>query len=256
VGGTIDWQIVSYVYVAFLGLVLGSFYNVVGIRVPQKETLLGYSHCPKCNHRLHAVELIPIVSFIIQKGRCKHCGSSISVKYFVIELLTGVLFLFSYVFLQENMIEYIVIVVFISLMVIVSVSDIHYRIVPDIILLIFLPVILVLRLISDIMPWYEALLGGAFGFGFLYLISLYGKWRFKKEALGGGDIKLYVLIGIVLGIQNVFVSILFSAVIALIYNLIKKQQGYFAFVPFIFAGSLIAYFWGTAFTDWYMSLFF
>lgn len=249
-------EYIIYSYILFLGLVLGSFYNVVGLRVPNKETILGRSHCPTCHHTLHAWELIPVFSFLFLKGQCKHCKSKISVKYMVIELLTAFLFLFSYVFLQDNVVEYILIVVFVSLMIIVTVSDIQYRIVPDVILVIFFPVILTLRIISDAMTWYDGLLGAVFGFVFLFLISLYGKWRFKKEALGGGDIKLYILIGLVLGIQNVFVSILFSALIALVFNLIIRKKDYFAFVPFIFAGSMITYFWGSAFTEWYMSLFF
>ncbi len=149
------------------------------------------------------------------------------------ELLTGVLFLVSFVILRDNMVEYILIVTFISLMVIITVSDLYYQIIPDIILIIFFPIILTLRLLSPINAWYDGILGGVLGFGFMFLIALYGKVRFKKDALGGGDIKLYLIIGIVLGYQNVFLSLFFAALIGLVYSfVVRKQKGYLPFVPF------------------------
>jgi leader peptidase (prepilin peptidase)/N-methyltransferase len=141
-------------------------------------------------------------------------------------------------------------------MIIVTVSDLYYKIVPDKILLIFLPVIFTLRMFSE-MIWWHSLLGGVVGFGFMYLVSLYGKIRFKKEALGGGDIKLYFLIGLFLGINTVIISIMFAAILGIIYSIIfRKRKGYLPFVPFIFGGSLIAYFVGTEFVNWYVSLLF
>ena len=94
------------------------------------------------------------------------------------------------------------------------------------------------------------------GFGFLYLIALYGKLRFKQEALGGGDIKLYAIIGIVLGYQTVFLSLFFAAISALIVNaIVGKKKGYIPFVPFIFFGAMVAYFIGPDIIAWYSSLF-
>ena len=248
-------NILIYSYIFMLGLIFGSFFNVVGIRIPNKESLLGRSHCPSCNKQLGAVELIPVIGYLILKGKCKECKYPISIKYPLIELITGVLFLVSFVFLRENMVEYILIVVFISLLVIITVSDLYYQIIPDIILLVFFPIILALRLISPIEMWYDGLLGGLLGFIFMYLIALYGKKRFKKDALGGGDIKLYLIIGVVLGYQTVFLSMLFGSLIALIYSLIFLKKGkYLPFVPFIAVGSLLAYFFGNNILEWYIAL--
>ena len=154
--------------------------------------------------------MFPIVGYLLLGGRCKGCKTHIPIKYPLMELLTGVLFLVSFVFLRENMVEYVLIVMFISLMVIITVSDLYYQVIPDIILIVFFPVILTLRLIHPIDAWYDGMLGGILGFGFMFLIALYGKIRFKKDALGGGDIKLYLIIGIVLGYQNVFLSLFFE----------------------------------------------
>jgi leader peptidase (prepilin peptidase)/N-methyltransferase len=131
-------------------------------------------------------------------------------------------------------------------MTIVTVSDLYYKIVPDIVLLFFFPIILGLRLYGDTMMWYESILGGVLAFIFLYLIALYGKKRFNKDALGGGDIKLYLLIGLFLGYQTVFLSLIFASVIGLIMGLVikKDEHNYIAFVPFIYAGSMLAYVFG------------
>ena len=202
-------DIIIYTYIFVLGLVFGSFFNVVGIRVPQKESLMGRSHCNKCDHKIRWFELVPVLGYILIAGKCSKCKTPISIKYPLMELLTGTLFLVSYIILRENMVEYILVVSFISLMTIISVSDLYYKIVPDTILLVFLPVILTLRILSDAMPWQEGVIGGIVAFVFMYLIALYGKMRFKTLALGGGDIKLYVLIGIFLGYNLVFLSLFF-----------------------------------------------
>ena len=245
-------EILIYSYIFIMGLIFGSFFNVVGIRVPNKETLLGRSHCPNCNKQLGVVELIPIIGYIVLKGKCQECKHPISIKYPIMEFITGLLFLVSFVILKENMVEYVLIVLFISLLVIITVSDMYYQIIPDSILLVFFPVILILRIMSPIELWYDGLLGGLLGFGFMYLIALYGKKRFKKDALGGGDIKLYLIIGVVLGYQTVFLSLLFASLIALIYSFIFSEKGkYLPFVPFIAIGSLLAYFLGNTILEWY-----
>jgi leader peptidase (prepilin peptidase)/N-methyltransferase len=245
------------IYIFIIGLFFGSFYNVVGIRVPKGETLLGRSKCPNCGHTLGAFELIPIIGYIGIKGRCKNCGSKIALKYPLMEFSTAFLFAISFVILHDNMVEYILVTVFISLLTIVSVSDMYYQIVPDKILIVFFPLIFGLRMLSPVIPWYEAIIGSILAVLFLLGISVYGKWRFKKEALGGGDIKLYALIGLVLGYNTVILSILFASILGLLfYVFFRPKNHYIPFVPFIMIGSLIAYFVGPAMVNWYLSLFF
>ncbi|MGS0973366.1 MAG: prepilin peptidase [Candidatus Izemoplasmataceae bacterium] len=248
-------DIVWYIYVTFIGLMLGSFYNVVGIRVPAGESLLGRSHCPKCGKTLGVIELLPVIGYLVLRGKCKECKSHISIKYPLIELISGSLFLLLFVLLRSNMVEYIVSISFVSLMLIVVVSDLYYQVVPDKVLLVFLPIIFVLRMFSDVMPWYESIIGGVLGFGFMYLIAWYGEKRFKKQALGGGDIKLYFIIGLFLGYNLVFLSLFFASVIGLLYGMIiRKKTGYIPFVPFIFVGSILSYLVGQAFIDWYLGI--
>ncbi len=250
-------QILMFLYVFFIGTIFGSFFNVVGIRIPINQSLTGRSHCPSCNKTLGWLELFPILGYIVLHGKCKTCNVNISIKYPLIELLTGLLFLFSYIMLFENIIEFFLLIAFISLMIILTVSDLYYKIVPNKILLVFLPIIFTLRMFSPAILWYNAIIGAFMGFGFLYLISIYGKKRFKQEALGGGDIKLYFIVGLVLGIELVFFSVLFASVFGLLYSVIFiRKKGYIPFVPFILAGSLFAYFYGQYIIDWYIALIF
>lgn len=249
------YYVILYTYIFTMGLFFGSFFNVVGIRIPNKESLLGRSHCPNCGKTLGPLELFPIVGYILLKGKCRECKTKISMKYPLMEFITGALFLTSFVFLQQNMVEYILIVLFISLMIIITVSDIYYQVVPDVILIIFLPFIFILRIFSPIELWYDGIIGGLFGFSFMYLIALYGKFRFKKDALGGGDIKLYFIIGIVLGYQLVILSLFFASLFGLIFGIIiRKRTGHVPFVPFIFAGSILTYFVGNGIIEWYVSI--
>lgn len=246
-----------YTYIFIMGMFLGSFYNVVGIRLPKKETLLGRSHCPNCGHQLGALELFPVIGYLLIKGKCKSCKSKIALKYPMMEFLTGVLFLISYIYFGENIIEYSLILVFISLMTIVTVSDLYYQIVPDRILIIFLPIIVTLRILSGEMPWYEGVIGGILGFLFLFGIQKYAEKRFGQDALGGGDVKLYLLIGTFLGYQLVFLSLVIAALSGMIHSALRKQKEgtHIAFVPYIYFGSMIAYYFGRQFIELYLNLF-
>jgi leader peptidase (prepilin peptidase)/N-methyltransferase len=171
------------------------------------------------------------------------------------EFLTGGLFAISFVFLHQYMIEYIIVIVFISLLIIVSVSDLYYRIVPDIVLLVFLPILLGLRLASPVILWYDGIIGAVIGFSFMYLMALYGKHRFQVEALGGGDIKLYGLIGLVLGYNLIFISVLFAGLLGLLfYGVFRPKDRYIPFVPFIAIGSIVAYFIGPTVNQWILIL--
>jgi len=249
-------EIIYIITLFVLGIVLSSFYTLVGIRVPQKESINGRSHCDHCKQTLPWYGLIPVLGWFIVKGKCVHCKTSVSIKYPIIELIGGLLFALSYFILKDNMIEYSIVLVFISLMIIVTVSDIHYQIVPDKVLLFFLPFIFILRMVFPLTTWYFSLLGGLLGFGFMYFMAWYGKKRFKQDALGGGDIKLYFLIGLFLELELVFLSLFFASITGLIFGkLYIKKMEHMAFVPFIFMGSLLAYFIGPVLLEWYTGLF-
>jgi len=244
-----------YFFLFFLGSALTSFFTLIGMRAPHGESINGRSYCDQCEMPVPWYGLIPVFGYFILKGKCKHCKQKINPLYPAIEFLVGLLFALSYLYLQDNVIEYVIVSVFYALMIIVSVSDLHYRIVPDKILLVFLPALLISRIFFPLTLWYYSVLGGVFGFLFMWFMAWYGKKRFKQEALGGGDIKLYFLIGVFLEIHLVFLSLFFASLVGLIFGkFIMKKTNYIPFVPFIFAGSLMAYFIGPYLLNWYLGL--
>ena len=248
-------EIITFIGIFFLGSTLTSFFTLVGVRVPKGESINGRSYCDQCEMPVPWFGLIPVLGYFILKGKCKHCNVNISILYPLIELFGGLTFVLSYLYLQDNVVEYSIVLVFIALMIIVSVSDLTYRIVPDKILLIFLPVLLLLRLFFPLTLWYYSILGGIFGFFFMWFMAWYGKKRFKQEALGGGDIKLYFLIGLFLEIHLVFLSLFFASLIGLVFGkLVMRKSKFVPFVPFIFAGSLMAYFIGPYLLTWYLGI--
>jgi leader peptidase (prepilin peptidase)/N-methyltransferase len=236
-----------------LGTIMGSFYNVVGYRLPNGMSLIKpASHCPNCNHRLGPMELIPIVSYIIQLGKCKNCHQKIAIFYPLFEAFTGILFAVSYlVFGFSN--ELLVALTFSSTLLIVILTDMKYMIICDEVLLFSGIMIVVLRLLMNynIMT---LLLDISLPFIFLLAVKLFGDFIFKKESLGGGDIKLMVVIGLVLGWQTAIISVAFAAFIALpisIIILIFKKTNVIAFGPFLSASALIMYYLGITYMTIY-----
>ena len=251
-----EWVLISYFFI--IGLLLGSFYNVVGIRVPNNESIMNppRSYCPTCKRNLTLIDLIPVFSYLFLRGKCRGCQKKISALYPLIEFSTGVLFVLAY-WLLGWALELIVALVFISLLIIIFISDIRYMIIPDKVLLFFAPIILVLRLfVAPLSPWWDALLGAVVGFGILLLIAVV-----SRGGMGGGDIKLYGVLGLVLGVKGVLLSLFFASFFGAIFGLVGMLAGRvkrgkpIPFGPYIVLGSLTAYFWGESILAWYVQLF-
>lgn len=247
---------ITYTILIFvIGLLFGSFYNVVGLRVPLHESLVAPgSHCKSCKRQLTALDLIPVLSYLCLGGKCRKCKTKVSPLYPMVELATGLLFAAAYRTIG-NSFELIVVLLFISLLMIIAVSDINYMIVPDRILLFFLPLLLAGRIFAPLDIWWDSLLGAVVGFGVLLLISL-----ISKGGIGGGDIKLFLIIGLVLGTIETLMTLFFAALLGMIVGIIMlkiRKQGRktpIPFVPFIALASLVVYFWGETIIDWYINL--
>ncbi|MFJ7727109.1 prepilin peptidase [Neobacillus sp. NPDC097160] len=237
----------------FYGIILGSFFNVVSFRVPLKKSIIvPRSACPTCGHQLKAYELIPVFSYVIQRGKCHGCQSRISPIYPIFELLTGLLFMTAPLVVGWSW-ELVVALTLISMFMIIVVSDIHYMIIPDKILIWFAGIFLLERMIWPLNPWWDSLLGAVIGFTLLLIVAFV-----SKGGMGGGDVKLYAVLGLVLGVKLVllsfFLSTLFGAVIgvlALLLKIVKRRQPV-PFGPFIAAGTLAAYYWGSEIIDFYI----
>jgi len=256
-------MVVYYAIVFFVfGLMFGSFYNVVGYRLPKKESLaFPSSHCPVCNHKLSPLELIPVISFLCLGGKCKACKTKISWYYAFFELLTGLLFMLSYLRFGLSA-ECLAAVVFSSILVIIIISDYKYYIIPDEIIIIGAFLLVVTIFVSsgyatsnfDLTSAFKgagiAILNGVISFCIMYGIKLLGDYFFKRESMGGGDIKLLFLFGLVIGFQLSIISIFLASFIGLpvsIFLMKKKRTQIIPFGPFLAISALILYFSGI---DW------
>ncbi len=244
----------TMLYIFTIGLVLGSFYNVVGLRIPiGKSIVKPRSSCPKCQHVLTTRELLPVLSYIVQIGKCRHCSTAIPIKYPIIEFLTGVLFVLSFQ-LYDFQLEVIVAWTLISLLIIIVVSDLSYMLIPNKVLLFFLPFVIIQRLFIPLTPWWDMFLGGFVGFTLLLLISL-----MSKGGMGGGDIKLYGVLGLILGCKLIVLSFFLAALVGTSVGLLgmaigKVQRGKpIPFGPSIAAGTLVAYYYGDVLINWYFT---
>lgn len=206
-----------YTWVLFIfGTLFGSFYNVVGYRLPKGESIVRPpSHCPNCNHRLTLIELIPIFSYLLQLGKCKNCKKKISLFYPIFELFSGILFALSYVVFGPTP-ELLIALIFVSMTLIIIISDIHYFIILDEILIIGVVLIGTLfYLTGGFSLLFDAILNGSIAFAIMFLIKKLGDFMFKKESMGGGDIKLLFVYGFVFGFEMAVLSIFIASFIGL-----------------------------------------
>lgn len=229
-----------------LGTILGSFYNVVAYRITKGESILfPSSHCPKCNHKLRPWELIPVFSFLLQKGRCSNCKDKISWFYPLAEIACGILFVICYLSFGISK-ELIIALTFISMLIIVMLSDYYYMIIEDCVLLIFGIFILLEKfLLYGFDSFVNSLIGGIIAFLIMLGLKLFGDFIFKKESLGGGDVKLMAIFGMVIGWDMSIITIFLSAFIALPISLIilnKKSNHEIPYGPFLSIAALIIYF--------------
>jgi leader peptidase (prepilin peptidase) / N-methyltransferase len=249
-------MIVLIALLYFYGLVIGSFYNVVGLRVPLGKSIIKPRSSCSCGHQLTALELIPVLSYVFQRGKCRVCKTRISPIYPMFELLTGVLFATAPLVIGWN-IELVVALTLISLFIIISVSDVAYMMIPDKVLLVFAGIFLLERIFIPLEPWWNPLLGAAIGFSVLFVIALV-----SNGGMGGGDIKLFALIGFVVGVKILIVAFFLSTLLGTVFGLIGMLFGFvkkskpFPFGPFIAIGTMIAYYYGDSIIEAYFNIFF
>lgn len=226
-----------------LGSVMGSFYHVVATRVSNEESIIKPgSHCHICNKDLKWYELIPIISFVIQKGKSRCCKRPLPISYLIVEVITGSLFSVAYRvfgFTPELLIN----LIFISGLIIVIISDIEYMIILDEVLTISSILIVILNLVFfGFKTTITVLSNGLGAFLLMLIVKWIGDFIFKKESLGGGDIKLMFLFGLVIGLPMSVVTIFFATFIAFpiaIYVLLRRKDNMIPFGPFLSVAAII-----------------
>ena len=203
------------IIIFILGLLLGSFYNVVGIRLLKKESIVKpRSHCPKCNYVLKWYENIPVLSYIFLKGKCSNCKEKISLMYPLMELLTAVLFVISYLLfgISEN---FFIAIIISSLITIIFITDIKDMIILDEVLVTAFILIFIIKIVyGGLIPAFASVTNGFILFLIMYGIKYLGDKLFQKESLGGGDIKLSFIAGMTLGFPLGMLYIVLGAFLA------------------------------------------
>ena len=232
-------------FIFVIGAIFGSFYGVVGTRLPEGKSIVKpRSHCEKCGHILKWYENIPILSYIFLGGLCKKCKNSIGFVYFLTELLSGCLFALCYKVFGISY-EFFTAVILSSLVIIIFVSDSKYMIINDSPLIISAIIIFIIKwLNTGIVSALLSILSGLIIFGVAYLLMLFGSLVFKQEALGGGDIKLSFVAGMVLGVKLGILYIVLASFLAFpyaVYVTLKNKDNMLPFGPFLVSSLLIIY---------------
>ena len=236
-----EWYI--YIILFIFGSVMVSFLNVVAIRLSNNESILWpSSHCHNCQHKLKWYELIPIFSYLFQKGKSNCCHTRIPISYFIIELVTAVLYMVSYhsFGLSYNL---VISLIFISSLIIIIVSDIEYMIILDEIVAVTGILIILLDLLFFGLDYTTfKIVDGILAFFSMYLVKIIGDRIFKRESMDGGDIKLMLLFGLVIGLPLSICNIFLATFIAFpisIYILFSRKDNLIPFGPFLAMGAIL-----------------
>lgn len=245
---------VIYIIIALLGIIIGSFLNVCIYRIPKRESIhYPGSHCMTCSQPLKAFDLIPVLSYLWLRGKCRYCHRKISIQYPLIEMINGLLYLLIYYYFGMSILAVAYGVLF-STLLIIAVIDYYTMRIPNS-LIIFGTSIGVFYLvfqslyIEDIRVLLNGVMGMFVGAGIIGLIMLFSLLVFKKEGMGMGDLKLLAMIGLFTGSRNVLYTIFLAVVAGGCYAtviLIRKKQEIFPFGPFLSGGAVIAILWGDA----------
>lgn len=240
------------------GLLIGSFLNACAYRIPMKISIArGRSACPRCGHQIAAYDNIPLLSYVVLRGRCRACRAPIHWRYPVVEALTG--FLFAALAVHDGLAPVLGLhLVFVAALILVSDVDIQVRIIPDVVVLPVAVVGLAGMMILDSEHWwiYPAAAFGAAGF--LLVIGLVYERLRKVEGMGMGDVKLALCMGAYLGasvVPALFVGFLLGALAGVV---VASRGGSaktaIPFGPFLAVGAVVALFAGPWLIDWYLSL--
>jgi prepilin signal peptidase PulO-like enzyme (type II secretory pathway) len=251
---------------AVIGLLVGSFLNNVILRTHEGKTFVkGRSSCPNCGHVLSPLELVPVLSWLGLRGRCCQCKEPISWQYPTVELLTAALFVWAYITHTPDTLGNLAVLLLwgwvISGLVVLSVYDLRWYLLPDKVLLpLIIPAGLIL-IIESLQahswrvaagPLFAALLFG----GIFYLLAVVT----KGKGMGGGDIKLAFVMGLLLGIQKTSLAMFLAFVVAAVVGAIlivlrlKSRRSHIPFGPFLIGGTLIAYLAGSPILHWYLDV--
>jgi leader peptidase (prepilin peptidase)/N-methyltransferase len=249
------------------GLTIGSFLNVCSLRWPQNQSVVSPpSHCPRCDEPVRWYDNVPVVSWIVLRGKCRWCAEPISIQYPLGELATGLLWggiVAAYGLSWETLRGG----VFLTILLGISLSDARFYIIPDELSIGGAVLGVLMALLPGGIDLIRALLGAAIGYGVLWLVAVGGTWLIKRispgrleaagvdSAMGGGDIKMMMMVGAFLGAWGVAETIFLGSVMALLVfgPLASFSKRLIPLGVFLAAGGAVTYAWGEAMLLWYLT---
>ncbi len=257
-------EIIAFAIIATIGLVIGSFLNVLIYRIPMKKSIVWPSSaCPKCGEPIKKYDNIPVISYLILRGKCRSCGDPISFRYPLTELLSGGLVVISFLYFGITL-QAVLSSFFLLVLLTVAMIDVKHKIIPNVIILPSIVISAVVAVAVEVFGFgglplvgrasiIEVVIGFLLGGGLLLIIALL--W---SGGMGGGDIKLAGFMGIFLGryvLLGLFAGFLFGSVAGLIAMAVfhKNRRDLIPFGPFLSLGAIVALFVGPAILNWYLS---
>ena len=248
------------VFTLIFGLCIGSFLNVCIYRIPASKSISHpRSSCTSCNELIPFYDNIPVLSYLLLRGKCRFCREPISLRYPVIELLTGLFALIT--FLKYGLsLEALVYFVFIAALLVITFIDIDHQIIPDIISLPGIPIFFLASFGLSQINWLDSLIGILVGGGSLFTVAWIYNLITQKEGMGGGDIKLLAMIGGVIGWKGVLFTIFVASAVGTLAGMLvmlKSRKGMrlkIPFGPFLAIGGIAYIFFGPQLIEWYFKL--
>ncbi len=242
------------IFFIVIGLIIGSFLNVCIYRFPRNESVvMPGSHCPNCNQGINWFDNIPVLSYLILRGRCRNCKHRISFRYPMVEILTAVT-LSCYYNLFGKGIVMTFLAIFTLGLIVAAFTDWETRTIPDEVSLGILPLGFIFSFFNPVFkelytwnPLAVSLIGASAGALIIYVTGVLGKLAFKKEAMGFGDVKFMALIGAFLGYKLVILSYFIAPFLALSYGVYRKiryKDDYLPYGPFLAIAALVVLFFG------------
>jgi len=246
------------IFAFIFGACIGSFLNVCIYRIPEGKSIVHPpSACPQCGYRIRFYDNIPIVSYILLRGRCRRCKVHIPVRYPLVELVTGIAALAVFLKYGPTLAAGIYFL-FIAVLLVITFIDIDHQIIPDILSVTGIPLFFLLGFLVPFITWKDALIGILAGGGLLYAVAFGYQLLTGRDGMGGGDIKLLAMIGAMIGWQGilftVFVSSLSGTIVGLLLALPsgRSMKSRLPFGPFLAAGAIAYLFCGPALIRWYI----
>ncbi|MGB9627328.1 MAG: prepilin peptidase [Thermodesulfobacteriota bacterium] len=245
---------------AVFGAIVGSFLNVCIVRLPKEESIITPgSHCPHCNKPIAFYDNIPLLSYFLLRGKCRHCRNPISIQYPIVEGITTLSSFLLFINYGPSP-TYLLYFALVSALIVITGIDLFHQIIPDVISLPGIGVGLLGSLLILPITFLNSLFGMLLGGGSLFLVATLYQWLFKREGMGGGDVKLLAMIGAFLGWKAVILTIILGSLVGsvtgVIIILLKGKDFKYAipFGPFLALGAVISLFWGEDLIRWYLYL--